>query len=44
MLFNIHTHFAKNHKEIQNYYPENIPELHSFSIGIHPWFIKDKWQ
>ncbi|MDO4879754.1 MAG: TatD family hydrolase [Capnocytophaga sp.] len=44
MLFNIHTHFAQNQREIQNYYPEDIPEKNPFSVGIHPWYIEENWQ
>lgn len=43
MYLNIHTHNAVNQGDIQNYFPQDTPLSHYFSIGIHPWFIAENW-
>ena len=43
MYLNIHTHNAVNQGDIQNYFPQDIPSSHYFSVGIHPWFITENW-
>ncbi len=43
-FFNVHTHSISSDKNvfsIQNKYPNSSNFSKSFSIGIHPWFIKN---
>lgn len=44
VFVNFHTHNAKNQYEIQNCYPNDVPPLGAFSVGIHPWFLSENWQ
>lgn len=43
----IHTHtrvIQKNVLSITNVFPEKVLPVHPFSVGIHPWYIAEKWR